>query len=174
MPGLTHNRRRTLIAAAVAVGITAIGVASFAVSASDATAAAKTRMIYMSAVEWKGSSNVSKEPYPTAPLPSGGGYESFAPGSPEVASKPGEWAVETYRFDTAVVAACKGERVVLKIFGVNAKSHQIVIPAFNKNFTVYRGQLATSVFKADKVGIFPITCITHMPSHTADLIVLPC
>ena len=160
--------------AAVAVGITAIGVASFAVATSDAKASVKTRMIYMSAVEWKGSSNISKEPYPTAKLPAGGGYESFAPGSPEVASKPGDWAVETYRFDTAVVAACKGERVVLKIFGVNAKSHEIVIPDFGKSFTVYRGQLATAVFKANKTGIFPITCITHRPSHTADLVVLPC
>ena len=166
--------RKLWVLAAVAVGITAIGVASFAVATSDAKASVKTRMIYMSAVEWKGSSNISKEPYPTAKLPAGGGYESFAPGSPEVASKPGDWAVETYRFDTAVVAACKGERVVLKIFGVNAKSHEIVIPDFDKSFTVYRGQLATAVFKANKTGIFPITCITHRPSHTADLVVLPC
>ena len=93
---------------------------------------------------------------------------------PEVASEAGKWAVETYRFDTAVVAACKGERVVLKIFGVNAKSHEITIPDFNKSFTVYRGQLATSVFKVKETGIFPIICITHKPSHTADLIVLDC
>ena len=166
--------KKLWLLAAIAVGITAIGIASVAVTDSDAKATAKTRMIYMSAVEWKGSSNVSKEAYPTAPLPAGGGYESFPPGHPEVASEAGKWAVETYRFDTGVVAACKGERVVLKIFGVNAKSHEIVIPDFDKNFTVYRGQLATSVFKANKVGIFPIICITHKPSHTADLVVLPC
>ncbi len=167
--------RKFWLLAAAAVGITAIGVASFAVATSDAKASVKTRMIYMSAVEWKGSTNVSKEPYPTAPLPSGGGYERFEPGNAELAGQPaGTWALETYRFDTAVVAACKGERVVLKIFGVNAKSHQIVIPDFDKSFTVYRGQLATSVFKVNKTGIFPITCITHRPSHTADLVVLPC
>jgi len=154
--------------AAIVVGITAIGVASVAVSASDAKAAVKTRLIYMSAVEWKGSAEAAKEPFPTAPLPAGGGYERFAPDAT------GKWSVETYRFDAAVVAACKGERVVLKIFGVNAKSHEITIPDFNKSFTVYRGQLATSVFKANETGIFPIICITHRPSHTADLIVLPC
>jgi len=154
--------------AAIVVGITAIGVASVAVSASDAKAAVKTRLIYMSAVEWKGSVEAAKEPFPTAPLPAGGGYERFAPDAT------GKWSVETYRFDTAVVAACKGERVVLKIFGVNSKSHEIVIPDFNKSVTVYRGQLATSVFKANETGIFPIICITHKPSHTADLIVLPC
>jgi len=166
--------KKLWVLAAIAVGIVAVGAASVAVSDSDAKAAVKTRMIYMSAVEWKGSTNVSKEAYPTAPLPSGGGYESFPPGHPEVASEAGKWAVETYRFDTGVVAACKGERVVLKIFGVNAKSHEITIPDFDKNFTVYRGQLATSVFKVNKVGIFPIICITHQPSHRADLVVLPC
>ena len=166
--------KKLWLLAAIAVGITAIGVASVAVSTSDAKATAKTRMIYMSAVEWKGSSNVSKEAYPTAPLPTGGGYESFPPGHPEVASEAGKWAVETYRFDTAVVAACKGERVVLKIFGVNAKEHHITIPDFDKDFTVFRGQLATSVFKANKVGIFPIICITHQPAHRADLLVMDC
>ena len=175
MFGLTHNRGRTLVAAAIAVGIAAIGVGSVAVSASDAKAAAKTRLIYMSAVEWKGSSNVSKEPYPTAPLPSGGGYESFAPGSPEVAGQPaGTWAVETYRFDTAVVAACQGERVVLKIFGVNGKEHVTTVPDFGKNFTIRRGQMSTVVFRVPKTGIFPIICVTHRPSHVADLVVLPC
>ena len=166
--------KKLWVLAAIAVGIVAVGAASVAVSDSDAKAAVKTRMIYMSAVEWKGSTNVSKEAYPTAPLPSGGGYESFPPGHPEVASEAGKWAVETYRFDTGVVAACKGERVVLKIFGVNAKSHEITIPDFDKNFTVYRGQLATSVFKVNKVGIFPIICITHQPAHRAELVVLPC
>lgn len=34
------------------------------------------------------------------------------------------------RFDTAVVMAHEGERVTLKIFGVNAAKHDIVIPAF--------------------------------------------
>lgn len=166
--------KRIWLLAAIAAGVTAIGVASVAVSDGDAKATAKTRMIYMSAVEWKGSSNVSKEAYPTAPLPSGGGYESFPPGHPEVASEAGKWAVETYRFDTAVVAACKGERVVLKIFGVNAKEHHITIPDFGKDFTVYRGQLATSVFKVKETGLFPIICITHQPSHRADLLVVDC
>lgn len=166
--------KKHLVLAATAAAIAAIGATSIAISTSDEKAAAKTRTIYMSAVEYKGSSNVSKEPYPTAPLPQGGGYESFPPGHPEVADEAGKWAVETYRFDTGVVAACKGERVVLKIFGVNSKEHHITIPDFNKDFTVFRGQLATSSFKVSKTGIFPIICITHKPAHRADLVVLPC
>lgn len=167
--------KKLWVLAAIAVGVVAVGVASVAVSDSDAKAAVKTRMIYMSAVEWKGSTTVAKEAFPTSPLPKGGGYERFEPGNAELAGQPaGTWAIETYRFDTGVVAACKGERVVLKIFGVNAKEHHITIPDFDKDFTVLRGQLATSVFKADKVGIFPIICITHQPAHRAELVVLPC
>ena len=157
------------------VAVVSVGAALVSTGGNEANAAIKVRQIYMSAVEWKGSSNVSKEAFPTSPLPSGGGYERFEPGNAELAGQAsGTWAIETYRFDTAVVAACKGERVVLKIFGVNAKSHEITIPDFDKDFTVYRGQLATSVFKVKETGIFPIICITHKPSHTADLIVLDC
>lgn len=167
-------RRRLIIAIAFAAAVAASGLALAVVSAGDAKAKAKTRTIYMSAVERKGSASVSKEPYPTQVLPSGGGYERFAPGSEEVDGDSGKWAVETYRFDTGVVAACKGERVVLKIFGVNAKEHQITIPDFNRNFTVRRGMLTTTSFVANSTGIFPIICITHQPSHRADLVVLPC
>ena len=167
--------KKIWLLATIAAGVTALAIASVAFSASGAKAAKNDRIIYMSAVEWKGSSNVSKEAYPTAALPKGGGYESFAPGSADVAGQPaGTWAVETYRFDTGVVVACKGERVVLKIFGVNAKEHHISIPDFDKDFTVFRGQLATSVFKVPTVGIFSIICITHQPAHRAELVVLPC
>lgn len=166
--------KKAWLLAAIVAGITMLTMVSVAVSANGSKALKKDRLIYMSAVEWKGSSNVSKEAYPTAALPKGGGYESFPPGHPEVASEPGKWAVETYRFDTGVVVACKGERVVLKIFGVNAKEHHITIPDFDQDFTVFRGQLATSVFKVPKVGIFPIICITHQPAHRAELVVLPC
>ncbi len=167
--------KKLWVLAAIAVGVVAVGVASVAVSDGDAKATAKTRMIYMSAVEWKGSSNVSKEAYPTAALPKGGGYESFPPGHAELAGQPaGTWAVETYRFDTGVVVACKGERVVLKIFGVNAKEHHITVPDFDKDFTVFRGQMATSVFKVPETGIFSIICITHQPAHRAELLVVDC
>ena len=167
--------KRLWLLATIAAGITMLTVVSVALSANGAKAQKKDRMIYMSAVEWKGSSNVSKEAYPTAALPKGGGYESYAPGHAELAGQPaGTWAVETYRFDTGTVVACKGERVVLKIFGVNAKEHHITIPDFNKDFTVFRGQLSTAVFNVPEVGIFPIICITHQPAHRAELVVLPC
>jgi hypothetical protein len=162
------SKRLWILIAACALAFGGLAFSSAASGGDAAKTKTKTRNIYLSAVEWKGSANISKEAYPTKPLPEGGGYERFAPDAK------GDWSIETYRFDSAMVPACKGERVVLNLFGVNAKEHHLVIPAFNRNFTVYRGQLATTSFMAKKVGIFPIICITHQPSHRADIVVLPC
>jgi len=65
----------------------------------------------------------------------------------------------------------QGEQITLNIFGVNAAYHDIVISKFKQNFRVSRGQLSTVTFMAKKAGIFPIICITHKPSHRADLAV---
>ena len=163
---------------ALLVGLVVAAIAAgggfFMTGGGQANAAVKVRQIYMSAVEWKGSASVAKEAYPTAPLPAGGGYESFPPGSDEMTGDNTQWAVETYRFDTALVAACVGERVVLNIFGVNSAHHDINIPAFGKSFRVKRGMLARTAFTVKKPGLYSIMCITHQPSHRADLLVTSC
>jgi plastocyanin len=166
--------KRAALLVALAVLAVSVG-AAFALSAGDeARAAVKTRQIYMSAVEWKGSASVAKEPFPTAALPGGGGYEKFAPGSEELKGDQTTWAIETYRFDTALVAACVGDRVTLNIFGVNSSHHDINIPDFGKSFRVKRGMLARTTFTVKKPGLYPIMCITHQPSHRADLLVSSC
>lgn len=163
-----------LVAFALAVG--AVGALSASSGGDEANAAVKARQIYMSAVEWKGSASVAKEAYPTAPLPKGGGYETCAPGSDgcDLKGDTTKWAIETYRFDTALVSACVGERVTLNIFGVNAAEHHINGPDFNKNFVVKRGMLSRATFTVKKPGLYPIICITHQPSHRADLLVSSC
>jgi len=168
--------RKAALLVAFAVAAVSVGAALAMTSGGEAKAAVKVRQIYMSAVEWKGSASVAKEPYPTAPLPGGGGYESCPPGSQECDLKGDttKWAVETYRFDTALVAACVGERVVLNIFGVNAAEHQINIPDFGKRFVVKRGVLTRQAITVKKPGLYPIICITHQPSHRADLLVSSC
>ena len=166
--------RKVALLVAFAVAAVSTGAALAFTRGGEATAAVKVRQIYMSAVEWKGSASVAKEAYPTSALPSGGGYEKFAPGSEEMAGDQTKWAVETYRFDTALVAACVGERVVLNIFGVNAAEHQINIPDFGKRFVVKRGVLTRQALTVKKPGLYPIICITHQPSHRADLLVSSC
>lgn len=150
-------------------------VALALVGKGEATTAAATRTLYVSAVEWKGSADVAKEPYPGA-VPPGGGYESCPPGSQECGLKGDttKWAVETYRFDTATVVAYAGERVVIKAFGVNAAQHDIVAKALKKAFTIKRGVVTTAdlgVIK--KPGIYRLLCVTHPPAHRMDLVVLP-
>jgi plastocyanin len=166
--------RRVALIMVFAVAAVAVGAALVITAGGEAKATVKVRQIYMSAVEWKGSASVAKEPYPLSALPTGGGYEKFAPGSTEVDGDKTKWAIETYRFDTAVVAACVGERVVLNIFGVNATQHHINIPDFGKSFVVKRGMLARQTFTVKKPGLYPIICITHQPSHRADLLVSSC
>jgi plastocyanin len=166
--------RKSTLLAALAVAAMAAAAGLVVTAGGEAKSAVKVRQIYMTAVEWKGSATVAKEPFPTSALPSGGGYEKFAPGSSEMEGDQTRWAVETYRFDTAVVAACAGERVVLNIFGVNASEHHINIPDFGRSFVVKRGMLARQTLNVRRPGIYPIICITHQPSHRADLVVLPC
>ena len=168
--------RRLALLLGFVVAVVSVGAVLVSAGGSEAKAAVKVRQIYMSAVEWKGSASVAKEAYPTTTLPGGGGYESCAPGSQECDLKGDttKWAVETYRFDTALVGACVGEKVVLNIFGVNAAQHQINIPDFGKSFLVKRGMLSRVAFRVTKPGLYPIVCITHQPSHRADLLVSSC
>jgi plastocyanin len=172
------TRRRTLwIAGAFVTATVAVGLVLGLTSTGMAAKQRPTRDIFLTAVEWKGSASVAKEAYPgVRSLPCAGdgcGYESFAPGTDEMAGDASKWAIETYRFDSATVVAYEGERVTLNIFGVNAKYHDIVIPAFKKQFRVNRGVLSKVTLNVDKAGIYKITCITHPPAHQADLVVLP-
>jgi len=166
--------RRVALLMTFAIAAASIGAAFLMASEGEAKGAVKVRQIYMSAVEWKGSADVAKEAFPTAALPAGGGYEKFAPGSEEMNGDTTKWAIETYRFDTALVAACVGEKVTLNIFGVNSAHHDINIPDFGKSFRVKRGMLAKTTFTVKKPGLYPIICITHQPSHRAELLVSAC
>lgn len=168
-------RPKTIVAITGVLAALGVTLLVAFVGTSEATTTASTRNLYVSAVEWKGSASVAKEPYP-GPVPAGGGWESCAPGSQECDLKGDttKWAVETYRFDTATVVAYAGERVVINAFGVNAAKHDIVVPKLKKSFTILRGV----VTKADlgvinTPGIYRILCITHPPAHQMDLVVMP-
>lgn len=162
-------RRLTLGGALLLASILAasLGPAVISGGAVQESARAKPRVIYLSAVEWKGDANVSREAFPPAALPGGGGYKLVPPDAA------GDWEVETYRFDTAASVAYEGERVLLMILGVNGRQHDIAIPAFNRSFTVTRGKLTRVRFVANKVGSFKMICRTHPPSMVMDLVVLP-
>lgn len=152
---------RALVAATVAAGLL---VASCA-GAGQAPAAAK-RTIYMSAVEYKGSTEVAKEPFPAAAAPTGGGYSLKAP-------KDGKWENSTYRWEPGTIVVYQGDDVELQIWGVNGAEHPSRIEGYEKAFNVKRGQLSTLSFRADKPGVFRMICDVHLPSMTGTLVVLP-
>lgn len=130
-------------------------------------AAQATRTIYMAAVEPKGGTGVSSEAFPTAALPGGGGYILKAPDAT------GRWEVSTYQWQPGFVVAREGEQVTLEIIGINGAEHVSSLPPFVQSFTVKRGQITRVTFTASRAGLFPIVCVSHQPSMTGYLVVLP-
>lgn len=151
------------VRAVLVAGIAASLVVGACVT-SGAPAAAK-RTIYMSAVEYKGSTEVAKEAFPAAAVPPGGGYIKKAPVD-------GKWETSTYRWEPGVVVVYQGDDVELQIWGVNGAEHPGKIEGYEKAFNVKRGQLTTISFKADRAGVFRILCDVHPPSMTGTLLVL--
>ncbi len=150
---------------AIALGC-ALVVASCGATAPATAPAAEKRTIHMTAVEYKGSTETAKEPFPTGQLPEGNGYK-------RTDTKDGKWETSTYRWEPGTVVVYQGDDVELRIFGVNGASHPSKIEGYDKTFAVKRGELTTVSFKADKSGLFRILCDAHSPSMTGLLVVLP-
>lgn len=161
---MRHRITAASLAAVVALGL----VAAFGVSLLPAPAEAQpSRTIYLAAVEPKGGTGVSSEPFPTAGLPGGGGYVLRAPDAT------GRWEVSTYQWQPGFIVAREGEQVTLEIIGINGAEHVSALPPYVQSFTVRRGQLTRVTFTANRAGVFPIICVNHQPSMTGYLVVLP-
>lgn len=133
---------------------------------SAPSAAPVERTIYMAAVEPKGGVTVDKEPFPSAALPEGGGYILKEPNAD------GRWEVSTYRWDPGTIVVNQGDIVTLEIVGINGAAHPFVIEGYNVSGAIKRGEVTRVTFTADTAGIFRITCDIHLPTMTADLVVL--
>lgn len=110
----------------VLTGVLLVGLAS-------AIQAAEERVIYMAAVEPKGSTTVDKEPFPAAPFPQGGGYVKKAPDDAT-----GRWEVSVYQFSPATVVVRQGERVRLEIVGINGAKHSVHIEQSSWTYSGHR------------------------------------
>jgi plastocyanin len=128
---------------------------------------AAERVIYMQAMEPKGTTSAKKEPFPGKNLPGGGGYVIKPP------NKKGRWQVSIYIWNPSQIIVQKGDRVTLKILGLNGAKHTGSIEHYHpKHFIVKRGRITTVQFTASKAGRFRIGCEDHKPTMTGDLIVL--
>ncbi|MGH2374998.1 MAG: hypothetical protein ACRDIC_16225 [bacterium] len=126
------------------------------------------RKIYMAAVEPKGGTSVSSEPFPTAALPEGPGYVLKAPDAT------GRWEVSTYQWQPGFIMAQEGEDVTLEIVGINGAEHPSFIEGINvPAFTVKRGQVTTVNFRTTRPGSYRIVCSIHLPTMVGYLVVLP-
>lgn len=142
-------------------------MAGCSTSKPAARKAPEHRVIYLSAVEFKGKAKVAKEPFPTVAPPSGGGIKLERP------DEEGEWETETYHFVPGTVVAYQGDEVELRIWGVNGAEHDTVVEGYDQRTVVKRGQMSTLKFVADKPGIFRIICLNHPPIMESQLLVLP-
>ncbi|HXV25417.1 MAG TPA: hypothetical protein VED46_14290 [Alphaproteobacteria bacterium] len=127
-------RHRIAASATIISLLTATALITMA-SVGPAEAADMKRTITMVAIEPKGGTTIDKEPFPTAALPEGEGYELKPP------DDKGRWEVSTYRWEPNQIFVNQGDEVTLKILGVNGKEHPTVIEGYDIEFTVKRGQL---------------------------------
>jgi len=155
MPSIFH-RLSTALALAATAGVLTVSAAF-----------AEKRYIVVTAVEPKGGANVEKEPFPTTPLPDGGGFVLKKP------NEEGRWEIAAYVFDPRQIQVNEGDEVTLDFVGINGATHPISIAGYDKNFELKRGQSTQITFVADKPGIFPIVCSAHHPTMVAELIVNP-
>ena len=156
-------RRTPFVLAAAVSALVLAGCA--ALPSGQAVGAPTLRTIRMSAVEYKGTTSVEREPFPAGQPPAGGGYLLKAPDK-------GSWETSSYRFEPGSITVNQGDTVQLQIWGVNGASHASEVEGYGQTFVAKRGQLTTVTFVADKPGIFRIVCSDHKPAMEAQLVVL--
>jgi plastocyanin len=142
-------------------------MAAALVTPTETQADSGKRFFTIAAVEPKGGATTDKEPFPETTLPGGGGYILKKPDAT------GRWEVSTYLWMPGQIIVNQGDEVALEFIGINGAKHATVIQGYDRSFVVERGQTTKVTFKADKAGVFAITCATHQPSMVGELIVLP-
>ncbi len=161
---VTGGGRVAIAALTVVIGLTLI----LALPQAGKGQSTDERVIYLAAIEPKGGVTIDKEPFPTTPLPKGGGYV-LNPPNPQ-----GRWEVSTYQWSPSTIVVRQGERVTLQIVGINGGKHSGHIDRYVPNqFTVKRGEITRVQFAADTPGVFKIHCEEHKPSMEGTLVVLP-
>ncbi len=141
----------------------ALAATTIALGAWTNPARAEKRFFTVLAVEPKGGATTDKEAFPSAPLPSGGGYVTTPPNE-----KTGRWEVSAYVWLPSQIIVNEGDEVTLEFVGINGAAHATTIAAFGQTFTLKRGQAHRVTFTADKAGIFGTPAPrTHRPCRAS-------
>jgi plastocyanin len=134
--------------------------------------------IYLSAVEFKGTTTRDKLAPPSLnPGNASRGYEYKAPGDADP-SNPEQWAVASYQFAPAWAIVPEGASVVMSVFIVNGDHHEVTRTAPDGQLLISkvtwdRGREYTVYFVASQIGAYRLTCATHEPAMTATITVMP-
>ncbi|WP_415816494.1 cupredoxin domain-containing protein [Mesobacillus thioparans] len=69
--------------------------------------------------------------------------------------------IEAYRWDPGTIFVEKGEKVSLKILGVNGKEHPFIIEGTEIKGVVKKGEETVVPLQFDKEGTYRMICLTH-------------
>jgi heme/copper-type cytochrome/quinol oxidase subunit 2 len=69
--------------------------------------------------------------------------------------------LEAYRWDPGTINVPKGEKVKLRIFGVNGKEHPFVIEGTDIKGMVRKGEETVIQLQFDEEGIYRLICTSH-------------
>ena len=135
------------------------------------------RLIEVTGFEIKGTTNTDDLAVPEvdpSTLSSGYGYK--APGFDD--DNPTDWRVETYIWGPGNMSAFQGDTIDLHTFILNGNSHTVRVEGPDGSTVVEdvemnRGRTYNLKFDATQAGVYKLICLTHEPTMTADIVVLP-
>jgi plastocyanin len=135
------------------------------------------RLIEVTGFEIKGTTNTEDLAVPEVdPSTLSAGYGYKAPGFDE--DKPSDWRVETYIWGPGNMTAFQGDTIDLHTFILNGNSHTVRVEGPDGSTVVEdvemnRGRTYNLKFDATQAGVYKLICLTHEPTMTADIVVLP-
>lgn len=159
--------------------VTSIGSAMLIalVGGRDVGAQQRGHSIYMTAVEFKGTTTSDKVTPPSIdPSRLSHGYTYNAPGQADP-SAPQRWEVASYQFSPSFVTAYQGDSIMLSVFIANGDHHDVQLTDPDGRVVIAkatwdRGHEYTKFFQVEKVGDYHLECVLHRPSMTATIMVL--
>jgi plastocyanin len=134
--------------------------------------------IFMNAVEYKGSTSTEKLAPPVVnPATLSKGYVLKAPGEADKTA-PQVWEIDSYALTPGFVTVQQGDTVTLQVLVVNGDKHEVGVLAPDGQVVVPKATWTRGVeyrvsFVAEKLGTYKLSCETHAPTMSANILVLP-
>lgn len=78
----------------------------------------------------------------------------------EATTKEGK-EIEAYRFDPGTIFLQEGEKVKLRILGINGANHPFIIEGTNISGKILQGEETELDLQFQKKGVYRLVCLTH-------------